>query len=48
MKASYVDIRDGRDEGTLKENILALRKDVAVLEEGRLECVLVHHNTTLV
>ena len=48
MKTNHVDIRDGRDEGTLKENILALRKDVAVLEEGRLICVLVHHNTTLV
>ena len=43
-----MDIRDGRDEGALKENILALRKDVAVLEEGRLICVLVHHNTTMV
>ena len=48
MKANHVDIRDGRDEGALKENILALRKDVAVLEEGRLICVLVHHNATLV
>ena len=48
MKTDYVDLRDGRDEGTLKENILALRKDVAVLEEGRLICDLVHHNTTLV
>ena len=47
MKTDHVDIRDGRDEGTLKENILALRKDVAVLEEGRLICVLVHNDTRL-
>ena len=48
MKTNHVDIRNGRDEGTLKENVLALRKDVAVLEEGRLVCDLVHYDARLV